>query len=104
MGMGADHHRYSSVQVPSHGYFLAGQLSVKIHKANFYLRRDRRQNLIGFTERTVRRRHMSPALEIDDGAFNTISGFHQGPTLTRKFVGIVGGTQEPRLMRKVFQN
>src|SRR5579863_1293905 len=66
VGVGADHGRDATVQIPTHGHLLAGEFRVKINEPHLD-RVERRQNLIRLAKRAARRWHISPALQVDYG-------------------------------------
>ncbi len=66
VGVRADHHRGTAFQMPSHGNFLRGRLSMKIHKDAFMLLAQFIHDVIGGPERAINGWQECPSLQIHD--------------------------------------
>ncbi len=83
----------TSIQIPPHRHLLTGDFRMKVHKANFNQRAERFQNLVDLAERAIRRRHIRPALQVDDGAFHAVSRFHFYHAGAGCAIRVIGRTQ-----------
>jgi len=104
VGVRADDSGHPAVKIPAHGDLLAGGFRMHVHKHQGDIFWNSPQFAVGFPERIVDRSHEHTPLQIQHGIFHTIlSGSEIQPAARIAFRKICR-SQQPRLMRQVFQD
>jgi len=104
VGVRADDRGHPAVKIPAHGDLLAGGFRMHVHKHQGDIFWNSPQFAVGFPERIVDRRHEHTPLQIQHGIFHAILGGSEIQPAARIAFRKICRSQQPRLMRQVFQD
>ncbi len=102
--MRSDHRRGSSIQIPTHGDFLAGGFRMHVDEDEVYVRRKPGELAVGLAEWVIDSRQKGAALKIQHRVLNAVFGGAAEKPAAWAAIRKIRGAQQARLVGQVIHD